>query len=74
MLFVLGLDQSLLSVGQLVEHGYSVNFKDNSCIIYDKGREKTVVSQVRMTQHRSFPLTLKYAQNMALKASVLNES
>ena len=74
VLFVPGLDQSLLSVGQLVEHGYSVNFKDNSCIIYDKGREKMVVSQVRMTQHRSFPLTLKYAQNMALKASVLNES
>ena len=33
-----------------------------------------VVAQVRMTQHRSFPLTLKYAQNMALKASLLHES
>lgn len=35
VLLVPDLEQNLLSVGQLVEHGYSIHFEDDGCIIYD---------------------------------------
>ncbi|KAF8377139.1 hypothetical protein HHK36_030512 [Tetracentron sinense] len=41
VLLVPDLEQNLLSVGQLVEHGYSIHFEENSCKIYDKGGRKT---------------------------------
>ncbi|GMP74232.1 hypothetical protein CsSME_00031704 [Camellia sinensis var. sinensis] len=30
------LEQNLLSVGQLMEHGYLVHFEDDFCKIFDK--------------------------------------
>lgn len=35
VLYVPDIDQNLLSVGQLVEKGYSLVFKNGSCIIED---------------------------------------
>ena len=35
VLYVPEINQSLLSVGQMLENGYSLNFQDKSCIIYD---------------------------------------
>ncbi|KAA8525231.1 hypothetical protein F0562_007086 [Nyssa sinensis] len=40
VLLVPDLENNLLSVGQLVEHGYSVHFKDDCCIIYDERRSR----------------------------------
>ncbi|TXG53899.1 hypothetical protein EZV62_019155 [Acer yangbiense] len=37
VLYVPDLDQSLLSIGQHVENGYSLHFEGNYCTIYDKG-------------------------------------
>ena len=40
VLFVLDIDQNLLSVGQLADKGFKVHFEDKNCIIKDcKGRE-----------------------------------
>ena len=36
VLLVPALEQNLLSVGQLVEHGYKLHFENNECTIYDK--------------------------------------
>ena len=36
VLLVPALEQNLLSVGQLVEHGYKLHFEDYECTIYDK--------------------------------------
>ena len=36
VLFVPDLDQNLLSLGQLLEHKYALNFDDYECCIYDK--------------------------------------
>jgi hypothetical protein len=74
ILFVLELDQNLLSIGQLMEHDYALHFEGCTYIIYDEGREKLVVVEVKMAPNRSFPLTFKYAKDMALKASLLCES
>ena len=35
LLFVPDISQNLLSVGQMLENQYSLQFKDNQCIIFD---------------------------------------
>jgi hypothetical protein len=72
--FVPKLDQNLLSIGQLMEHDYVLHFEGCTCTIYDEGREKLVVAEVKMAPNRSFPLTFKYAKDMALKTCLLDES
>jgi hypothetical protein len=74
VLFVSELNQNLLSIGQLMEHDYALHFEGRTCTIYDEGREKLVVVEVKMAPNRSFPLTFKYAKGMALKASLFEES
>ncbi|KAG8487092.1 hypothetical protein CXB51_020668 [Gossypium anomalum] len=47
VLFVPDIDQNLLSVGQLVEKGYSLVFKNGSCVIEDfHGQEIVTVGMV----------------------------
>lgn len=36
VLFVHDLDQNLLPVGQIMDHGYSLYFEDDRCIIFNK--------------------------------------
>ncbi|XP_050914756.1 uncharacterized protein LOC127129650 [Lathyrus oleraceus] len=62
-LYVPELDENLLSIGQLLEHGYSLNFENRECIIFDSKRRNVVV--VKMTSNRSFPLSLNYEKNSA---------
>uniref|UniRef100_A0A5B7B4M6 Retrovirus-related Pol polyprotein from transposon TNT 1-94 n=1 Tax=Davidia involucrata TaxID=16924 RepID=A0A5B7B4M6_DAVIN len=74
VLLVPDLEQNLLSVEQLVEHGYSVHFEANSCTILDKNDARQVIAQIQMEKNRSFPLIFKYGGNVALKAHVNDES
>ena len=53
VLFVSELDQNLLSIGQHIEHDYVLHFESSSCIVYDEGREKLVVVEVKMAPNRS---------------------
>ena len=55
------LKHNLLSVGQLIEHGYKVLFEGASCRIYDKTPSRKLISKIHMTQNRMFPLTLRTA-------------
>jgi hypothetical protein len=48
VLFVPKLDQNLLSIGQLMEHDYALYFEGRTCTIYDEGREKLVMAEVKM--------------------------
>jgi hypothetical protein len=71
------LKHNLLSVGQLIEHGYKVLFEGASCKIYDKIPSRKLISEIHMTQNRMFPLTLRTAnliQPYAQSASTLNET
>ncbi|KAF7839956.1 Retrovirus-related Pol polyprotein from transposon TNT 1-94 [Senna tora] len=53
VLFVPGLSQNLLSVAQMISHGYTVMFKKKICFIYDlKGK---LLAEVEMTNN-TFPL------------------
>ncbi|KAK3033368.1 hypothetical protein RJ639_034418 [Escallonia herrerae] len=48
VLLVSELDQNLLSVGQLLEHGYKLDFLGDGCIIYDNGKPRKVVKKIKM--------------------------
>jgi hypothetical protein len=71
------LKHNLLSVGQLIEHGYKVLFEGASYKIYDKIPSRKLIYEIHMTPHRMFPLTLRTAnliQPYAHSASTLNET
>jgi len=74
VLFVPELDQNLLSIEQLMEHDYAFHFEERSCTVYDEVKEKLIVAEVKMAPNRSFPFTFKYTKDVALKASILDES
>jgi len=53
VLYVPDIDQNLLSVGQLMEKGYKLNFEDNHCLIKDASDQE--MFKVRM-RGKSFSL------------------
>ncbi|XP_028090027.1 uncharacterized protein LOC114290348 [Camellia sinensis] len=68
------LEQNLLSVGQLMGHGYLVHFEDDFCKNFDKGGKSQVVAKINMEKNRSFPLIFRYSKNAALKIDVIDNS
>lgn len=70
------LKHNLLSVGQLIEHGYKVLFEGLTCRIYDKPPSRKLISEIHMTRNRMFPPTLRTAnmtQPYPQTARTLNE-
>jgi hypothetical protein len=45
---VLDLKHNLLSVGQLIKHGYKVLFEGASCRIYDKTPNRKLISKIHI--------------------------
>ncbi|XP_058722251.1 uncharacterized protein LOC131594177 [Vicia villosa] len=71
-LYVPELDENLLSIGQLLEHGYSLNFENRECRIFDS--ERRCVAVGKMTSNRSFPLSFNYEKNVSMMAREENDS
>ncbi|KAM2467223.1 hypothetical protein PS1_009053 [Malus domestica] len=69
VMLVPGLDENLLSVGQMMEHGYFLLFGGTVVEIYDDISLSNLVTKVEV-KNRSFPLVLKYLEEVAKKASV----
>ncbi|KAK5819226.1 hypothetical protein PVK06_024198 [Gossypium arboreum] len=67
VLFVPDIDQNLLSVGQLVEKGYSLAFKNGSCIVEDSYGQELVT--VAMTD-RCFMLDVNQLEKKAYTSLV----
>ncbi|KAL6327560.1 hypothetical protein AAG906_021850 [Vitis piasezkii] len=74
VLLVLALEQNLLSVGQLVEHGYKLNFEDNECTIYDKKQRRNLLKKIKTEKNRSFLIVFKYVENVALRMEDVEEA
>ena len=55
VLYVLEINQNLLSVGQLLEKGYKVLFEDNQCMIADAQGREVFIFQMK---GKSFALDL----------------
>ncbi|XP_068307501.1 uncharacterized protein [Pyrus communis] len=71
VLLVPGLDENLLSVGQMMEHGYYVLFGGNIAVIFDDNSLNNVVAKVIMAGNRCFHLSLESITPAARKASML---
>ncbi|CAL9004444.1 unnamed protein product, partial [Prunus brigantina] len=69
-LLVAGLKENLLSVGQMMEHGYVLIFGANKAEIYDDGSLSNLVAKVQMKGNRSFPLKLHTTLQVALRENV----
>ena len=74
VLLVLGLDENLLSVGQMMEHGYYILFGGNKAVIFDDENLNNVVAVMIMGGNRCFPLSFKSMTPTTRKASVIEDS
>jgi hypothetical protein len=73
---VLDLKDNLLSVGNIIEHGYKVFFEGASCRIYNKTPSKKLISEIHLARNRMLPLTLRATnliQSYAQSSSTSNE-
>jgi len=69
VLLVPNLKENLLSIGQMMENGYSLHFEKDTCKIYDS--RKIEIGQVKMEKrNRSFPISFKPGTNISMKAEV----
>lgn len=57
--FAPGLKHNLMSIGQLIQKGYRVYFKNKECTILDKFPSNQLIAKVQMTSNRMFPLRIK---------------
>nr|KYP59939.1 hypothetical protein KK1_015385 [Cajanus cajan] len=66
VLLVPNLKENLLSIGQMMENGYSLHFERDICKIYDSKRVE--IGQVKMEKrNRSFPLSFNRGTNISMK-------
>ncbi|CAL8095525.1 unnamed protein product [Prunus armeniaca] len=70
VMLVPGLEENLLTVGQMMEHGYYLMFGGNVVNIYDDRSLDNLIVRVQMTNNICFPLIMMPASDLALKASV----
>ena len=60
--YVPGLKHNLMSVGQMVGNGHTVNFAKNVCTIMDRCNNKKAIAKVSMTGNRMFPLNMAHSK------------
>lgn len=69
-MLVLGLDENLLSVGQMILRGYFLLLADLMVLVFDDRSLENLVTKVEMTENKSFPWLLNYHESLSLRASV----
>ena len=69
--FIPDLTQNLLSIGQLMDSGYSIVFERKTCVIKSKNQ---VLVEVNMAINKLFPLKVSNVEERAMAAKVLNQS
>ncbi|XP_020421316.1 uncharacterized protein LOC109949642 [Prunus persica] len=74
VMYLPGLKENLLSVGQMDEHGYHLVFGSNMCSIYDGSSLENLIMKVAMRKNRCYPLSLSSNDYVALRASVSNST
>ncbi|KAB2613178.1 hypothetical protein D8674_035494 [Pyrus ussuriensis x Pyrus communis] len=74
VMYLPGLKENLLSVGQMDEHGYFLVFGGGMCNVYDGPSLECLVMRVKKKVNRCYPLTLFSENQMVLKASVTHST
>ncbi|KAM2961184.1 hypothetical protein FF1_030791 [Malus domestica] len=70
VMLVPGLKENLLSVGQMMEHGYYLVFGGHKVEIYDDSSYSNLIARVPMKGNRSFPMKLQSGIHIAYRANV----
>ena len=70
--YVPNLKSNILSMGQLMEKGYSVLMKDR--VLYLKDKSDRLIARVEMKKNRMYKLDLKIVQERCLKLDVKDEA
>lgn len=68
VMYVAGIAQNLLSVGQLLKKGYHALFDNGECLIYNK-RSMNLEFAVKMSENKMFPIMFTQFDLKAIKAS-----
>ncbi|KAL0440934.1 UNVERIFIED_CONTAM: hypothetical protein Sradi_0032300 [Sesamum radiatum] len=68
VMYIPNLRTNLFSVGQMMEQGYTLHFGGDSCNIYDNKDKTLKIAEVRMKEHKCFPIHLQYKGRTAMKA------
>ncbi|KAK3016018.1 hypothetical protein RJ639_007337 [Escallonia herrerae] len=68
VLYVPSLSQNLLSVGQLNQKGYKLNFDENCCMIIDKKNDQ-VIATIKMAPNKVFSLSMEHKEDLYLNAA-----
>ncbi|XP_019433850.1 PREDICTED: uncharacterized protein LOC109340583 [Lupinus angustifolius] len=71
VLFIPGLKCNLLSIGQLVQKGFSATMKDGHCEIYDGG--KRLILRSNISKNMTFQVNIKAAEKQCLAAMEITE-
>lgn len=60
-----------MSIGQMIAKGYTLHFEGDTCSIYDNSHKRQEIAKVKMEKrNRSFPISFKYASNIAMRVQV----
>ncbi|KAM1470398.1 hypothetical protein ACFX11_041122 [Malus domestica] len=70
VMYLPGLKENLLSVGQMDEHGYYLLFGGKMCSIFDGPSLDCLVLKVEMKKNRCYPLTLIPNDQVVLRAGI----
>ncbi|CAL8078779.1 unnamed protein product [Prunus armeniaca] len=70
VMYLPGLRENLLSVGQMDEHGYHLVFGSNMCSIFDDASLENLIMKVEMRKNKCYPLSLSSNTYVALRAGV----
>ncbi|CAL2238315.1 unnamed protein product [Prunus armeniaca] len=74
VMYLPGLKENLLSVGQMDEHGYFLVFGGGMCSVYDGPSLESLVMKVKKKVNRCYPLASLSENQVVLKASVTHST
>ena len=70
--YVPQLSQSLLSIGQMMENGYTVKFEGNLCKI-EETKTRRVIAAIQKTENNLFPLKIAQVQEQVHEIKKVDE-
>ena len=72
VLYVPNMKNNLLSLGQLLEKGYSMQMEDSQMTIFDSKRR--LILKASLSRNRTFKIGIQIAEFQCLAASICDES
>ncbi|BBN67958.1 hypothetical protein Prudu_235S000700, partial [Prunus dulcis] len=70
VMYLPGLKENLLSVGQMDEHGYCLVFGDGMCKVFESSLMNCLIIKVQMKKNRCHPLSFLVENQLLMKASI----